>query len=165
MLFRGTMKAWATIGAKQFMRLQMSSNPIDSKHVLSVENLREYEHALKTATRGGVSAAADDLALTFEDWAAEVEAIDSAITVVHGVEDKLVTVDIVRRFAEAFPEKIELIEIEDAGMPLLQSHTSEIVRLLKSAVEVDKPNFSTSEIDNLVSAQIPAFKRSETPQH
>ena len=39
LLFQGGMKALATIGAKHFLRLQMSSNPVDSKHVLSAENL------------------------------------------------------------------------------------------------------------------------------
>lgn len=134
-LFRGCMKAWATIGAKQFMRLQMSSNPVDAGHVLSAENIREYEHAVKTATQGGVSAAAEDIALTFEDWTSEVESINTNITVVHGVQDKLVAIDTVRRFAEAFPEKITMIEIENAGLPLLQSHTCEVVKLLTSAVE------------------------------
>ena len=164
MLFRGTMKAWATIGAKQFMRLQMSSNPVDSKHVLSAENLSEYDHAVKTAIRGGVSAAAEDLAFTFEDWTSEVESIDTNITVVHGVQDKLVTVDTVRRFVEAFPEKIKMIEIEDAGMPLFQSHTHEVIKLLKAAVDIQKPKMSTNTIDNLTTTQIPAFKGSET-QH
>ena len=164
MLFKSAMKAMTTIGAKQFMRLQMSSNPIDSKCVLSAENISEYEHALKTATRSGVSAAAEDLALAFEDWSPEVEALDTDITVVHGVEDKLVTIDIVRRFAEAFPEKIKMIEIEAAGMPLLQSHTEQIVELLKSAVEIQKPEMSRNTIDNLIATQVPAFKGSQT-QH
>jgi len=165
MMCRCAMKAWATIGAKQFMRLQLSSNPVDSKHVLSAVNLREYDHALKTATRGGVSAAAVDLALQFDDWTAAVESLDTSITLVHGADDTIVPVDMVRRFAEAFPVKIELIELEDAGMPLLQSHTIEIIKLLKSAVEIDKPNLLSNDIDDLISTQIPAFRRSETPQH
>ena len=112
-----------------------------------------------------MSAASEDIALAFEDWNLEVESIDTNITVVHGVQDKLFPVDMARRFAEAFPEKVKLIEIKDAGMPLLQSHTSVMIKLLKSAVEVQKPEMKKNTIDKLITAQIPVFTDSETPQH
>ncbi len=158
MLFKGAMKAWTAIGAKQFMRLQMSSNPVDCKTVLATENIVEYEHALKTATRGGVSAAAEDLALTFEDWTTKVKSLNTNITVVHGTRDKLVTIDMVRRFADAFPDKIRMIEIPNAGMPLLQSHTDEVVKLLKSAAETRGPGATLHPIKNPVFTQPPFLK-------
>ncbi len=135
MLIKGAMKAWVTIGAKQFMRLQMSSNPVDAKHVLEAGNIREYDHALKTATMSGITAASQDLGLLFEDWLADVQSNSLNITIIHGVDDKVTTIDAIRGFAAAFPKKIELIELKNAGMPLLQSHTDEIINLLKPVVD------------------------------
>ena len=149
-LFLGTMKAWAALGAKQFMRLQMSSNPVDAKYALAPENISEFEHALETATQGGVSSAADDLALTFEDWTPDVETIPQKITLLHGAQDKLVTIDFIREFASAFPEKIKMKVIEKAGFPLLQSHPNEVIKLLRSVV--DAYGLESANNDRLCSA-------------
>ena len=132
MLFIGAVKAWVILGARQFMRLQMSSNSPESGCVLLAENVREYENALETATRGGTAAAAEDLALTFEDWTSDLEALPIRMTVVHGARDNLVRIESVRGLADRFPDQLELIEIADAGFPLLQSHTRQMVEILRS---------------------------------
>lgn len=153
MLLLGAMKAWQAIGAKQFNRLQMASNPIDSECMLSPDNVREYEHALKTATQAGIVAASDDMSQNFEDWTTEVEALPVPISMMHGVEDKLFVIEHIRQFAATFPDKIELTEIPNAGMPLMQSHTSKVVELLRSVVDKE-PMLLRSSIE-VVSHSLP----------
>lgn len=162
-LFKGAMKAWATIGAKQFMRLQMGSNSFDSKWVLAPENIRESDHALKMATLGGLSGAAEDIAFQFEDWNDEVEQLLPNITVVHGTEDTLYNIDYLRRFAAAYPEKIKMFEIQYAGLPLLQSHTHEVIRHLKEAVQIGKPHVSRELLDSGIPFR--ANISDEAPRH
>jgi len=58
-----------------------------------------------------------------------------------------------------------LIWISGTGSIIFPMRFTGLSKLLKLAVEIDKPNLSTYEIATLVSAQIPAFKGSETPQH
>lgn len=116
------------------MRLQMSSNPTDAKYLLLPENIREFEHALKTTTQGGIAAAAEDMRLTIEDWSSEVEALQIKVTVLHGVNDKLYSIEMLRAFAAAYPDKITMIELANASFPLMQSHPDTVIGLLKSIV-------------------------------
>ena len=134
-LFFGAMKAWAMMGARQFMRLQISSNSADSKYTLRPENMREFEHALKTATQNGIAYAAEDLSLTFEDWFSDVEDFPFKITAMHGVQDELVNIQMIRNISAALTDKIELIEIADCGLSMVLSHTDEVISLLRKVIE------------------------------
>jgi len=133
-LLKGAIKAWTTLGAKQFMRLQMSTTPLDAKYALLPENTREYEHALKTATQLGLSDVVADFNLAFGDWSDDIEATPLNITIIHGRENKLWTIDNVRLLAATFSDKIKLIEIKKAGFTLAQSHPDRVVEILRSVV-------------------------------
>lgn len=139
LLVKGAMKAWAMLGAQKFMRLQLSGNPVEAKDVLLPENIREYEHALKTATQSGVSDAAEDIAMLFDDWEAEIKRIPVNIHVMHGVDDTICAIDGIRRFAGDYPNKVTVNEIQNAGFPLIQSNTGEVIELLKSATNTERP--------------------------
>ena len=142
-LFFGAMKAWAMMGTRQFMRLQISSNSVDSKYTLRPENMREFEHALKTATQNGIAYADEDededededLSLTFEDWFSDVEDFPFKITAMHGVQDELVNIQMIRNISAALTDKIELIEIADCGLSMVLSHTDEVISLLRKVID------------------------------
>ena len=134
-LLKGAMKAWANIGARHFIRLQLHSNPIDAKHAFRQENLVENEHALKTSLVGGISAAVDDIALSFEDWSDDIEASPIEITILHGNKDQLFPIENVRSFTSHFSHKAKLIEIPDEGFTFIQSQPVKVIRLPKSVIE------------------------------
>ena len=139
-LIRGAVKAMVTIGARQFMRLQMSSNPIDAKYALLPENLTEYEHALEVAVRRGLSGYLQEQELLFEDWTPDIETVPMRITIIHGSDNKLFSIESVRSIVEKFPEKIDLVEIKNAGFTLVQSHPDEVVETLRSIVDANLPH-------------------------
>ena len=133
-LVRGYIKSMATIGAGQFMRLQMSSNPVDAKYALLAQNIAESQHAIDTATRRGISGAVEEHELAFGDWSADIECVETDITFIHGRKNKLFTIESVRSLASLFPDKINLIEVEDAGFTVVLSHPKKVVEILRSVV-------------------------------
>lgn len=139
LLFRTALKAWVTMGTKSYLKMQFSSRKLESKTIFSGENLREYENALAVNTLGGVKAAAEDLGGSLDDWTSEVRKLLVDITVIHGKQDSLFTIDNTRNYANHFPEKIEMIEIENAGFPLLQSHTKTVVRNIREMIDANCP--------------------------
>ena len=138
-LVRGGVKAWVTIGTKKFMKLQMSSNPIDAKYALRTENILESEHALATATSRGISDLLKEQALVFDDWTADIEAVQTDITVIHGCKNKLYSIESVRSLAAAFSNKIDLFEIKNAGFTVAQSHPDKVIKILRSVVDAQIP--------------------------
>ncbi len=137
-LMRGGIKAWVTIGAKQFMRLQMTGNPVDAKYALLSENIAEYEHALQTATTRGISGLLEEHMLVFGDWTDEIHAVTQDITAIHGIENKLFSIESVRSLASNFQDKMQVIAVENAGFTLMQSHPDRVIEILKSLVEYQK---------------------------
>ncbi|MEM7260246.1 MAG: hypothetical protein AAF404_22975, partial [Pseudomonadota bacterium] len=132
MLFKGAMKALATLGAEKYLKLQLASKPVEADVVFKPENLNEIEYAISVATQGGIADAAEDIAATFEDWSGEVDKLPVDITVVQGVNDSLYTVENVRDFVNSYSAKISMVEIDNAGFPLLQSCPDEVIGLLKT---------------------------------
>ncbi len=138
-LIRGATKAWKTLGAKQFLRLQMTANPIDAKYALLPEYVVESEYALETASRRGLATLNQEQALVFGDWTEDIAVGSLNITAIHGSENHLFSVNSVRALASQFPEKMQVIEIEKAGFSLIQSHPAEVINILKSIVELHRP--------------------------
>lgn len=134
-LLRGYIRSWVAIGARQFMRLQMSSTPVDAKYALLPANTQESQHALETATWRGISGALQEHLLLFDNWTADIRAAQANVTFIHGVENKVFVIESVRSLAALFPDKINLIEIKNAGFTASMSHPGEVVEILRSVVE------------------------------
>ena len=134
-LLRGYIKSMATIGAGQFLRLQMSSNPVDAKYGLLPQNIAESQHALDAATRRGISGAVEEHVLAFGDWTADIQSVQTDITFIHGCKNKLFTIESVRSLASLFPDKVKLIEVKDAGFTAVLSHPKKVVEILRSIVD------------------------------
>ena len=121
-LVRGYVKSMVTVGVGQFMRLQMSSNPVDAKYALLPQNITESQHAMDTATRRGISGAVEEHVLAFGDWTADIECVQLEITFIHSGKNKLFTIESVRSLASLFPDKVNLIEVKHAGFTVVLSH-------------------------------------------
>ena len=135
LLFKGAMKALVTLGAEKYFKLQLSSNPVEADIVFKPENLVEYDHAISVVAQSGVANAAEDIAQSFDDWTAEVENLPVRITIIQGVEDSLYTIQNVRDFAASFSLKTTMIEVRDAGFPVIQTHPELVCSHLRSLIE------------------------------
>lgn len=117
-LLKGGLKAWTAIGSKQFMRLQLSGNKNDLKYLLKPENSKELEHALKTATKYGISSLHEDSFLAFGDWKEYIEASEAKVTIIHGVLDTVFPIESIRMLVNDYPDKMSLVEVDGAGFGL-----------------------------------------------
>jgi len=139
-IIRGAVRSMVTLGSKQFMRIQVTSKPIDAEYVLRPENIKEYQHAMTAATHGGLASAVTDCILAFGDWTDHIESMNQHITIIHGGEDGLFAIESVRAFAAEFPDKVTVIEISEAGFSLAYSHAKEAVAILRSLVDKQQLN-------------------------
>ena len=135
LLLKGGCKAWATIGASNIMRFQLSSNPVDAEFALRTENLAESEHALKTATANGITSAVDDISLSFGDWTENVKESPIRVTVLHGEQDRLFHYAAIQEFVAHFSDKVALLSYSDAGFSLVYKYPVQSIRTLKSVVD------------------------------
>lgn len=134
LLFKGAMKALATLGAEKYLKLQLSSKPVEADIALRPDNIRETDHAIATATRAGIADAAEDIGLTFDDWSEEVARLPVGITIVQGIQDSLYTINNVRDFTREFAPKTTMIEVDNAGFPLLPTYPELVVGYLSNMV-------------------------------
>lgn len=139
LLLKGGCKAWASIGASNVMRFQLSSNPVDAEFALRTENLAEFEHALKTATANGIASAVEDISLSFGDWSENVEACPIRVTIMHGDQDRLFHYDAVQEFTARFSDKVTLSTYSDAGFCLVYKYPAQSISTLRSVVEKYHP--------------------------
>ena len=139
LLLKGGCKAWATIGASNIMRFQLSSNPVDAEFALRTENLAESEHALKTATANGIASAVDDISLSFGDWTENVKESPIRVTILHGEQDRLFHYAAIQEFAAHFSDKVTLLSYSDAGFCLVYKYPVQSIRTLRSVVESHHP--------------------------
>jgi pimeloyl-ACP methyl ester carboxylesterase/DNA-binding CsgD family transcriptional regulator len=135
LLLKGGCKAWASIGASNIMRFQLSSNPVDAEFALRPENLTEFEHALKTATANGIASAVEDMYLAFGDWTENVKESPIRVTILHGEQDRLFHYDAVQEFVAHFSDKVALLSYSDAGFCVVFKHPLQVIRSLRSVVE------------------------------
>ena len=134
-LLRGYIKSMAAIGAKQFMRLQMSSNPVDRQYALLPQNVIEVQHAIDTATQRGISGAVEEHVLAFGDWTADIEAVEADMTFIHGRENSLFTIESVRSLAALFSDKVNIVEVDNAGFTAAFSHPGKVIESLRSVAD------------------------------
>lgn len=133
-LIRGIARAWVMMGAERFVRLQMAKQPIDKKYALRNENITEYQMALDTASKCGLSAITDDIELVLGDFLGDIKATRAKIYIVHGTLMEMFTLGSIKSLVAECPNDIELITVNGAGFTLIHSHPHIVVDTLLRAI-------------------------------
>lgn len=143
-ILRNGIKAWPAMGATRFMKLQISSDSIDAQYFFTPEMIKEYDKSLQSVTKHGPAAFYEDLCFTFSDWSEEINKSNAPFTVIHGIDNAVFPIEGVRALTEDYSEKIDLIEIEDAGFTLHGSHSAMLAELLKQKIKQQGRTVSTT---------------------
>lgn len=138
------LKAWQATGAEKFMRLQLAKNKKDIAFLTTPENLIELDIALDSATRHGIKYLVEEISPNFQDYTDTIKQSDCDITVIHGAEDTSLPYQAMVDFKNEFPQRVQLIKIENAGFTVFLSHTVEICDYLQKLLAPDSN--SKSEI-------------------
>jgi pimeloyl-ACP methyl ester carboxylesterase len=84
---------------------------------------------VENSARQGLAASAQDIVDAFQDWAGDLEAMSSPVTVYHGTDDPNVPIAGVREFVRDQPDKLRLVEETEGGGQLSFSHIDRILDL------------------------------------
>jgi pimeloyl-ACP methyl ester carboxylesterase len=112
-------------------KIQSISEPDVAPFLLDPETIRSIDEGFKSSVMQGFSQVIHDSEEIHTDWRADVDACDVPITVVHGRNDNTTNISIVKDFVSDYPDKIKLIEIEDAGSFLHVTHEDLYIKMLK----------------------------------
>ena len=133
---RSSLRAWAILGTRKMAKFQTRSEPEITKYLLDPETIEAIDEGFKSATRQGftktILSEAEEI---HTDWYADAEACPVPITMMHGVKDKTNSIESVRSFAQAFPNKITLVEVADGGGFLHITHEDLHIASLKELVK------------------------------
>ncbi len=121
-MLRAGLKAWRTIGQRSFLKSQLKKGSAEFESALLPDNVREFQKALDVATQQGLASVVRDMKSAFSDYRKRVAACEIPSLIIHGVQDSVFPIEALREFRDDFPKKTTLIEIPDAGFPLLFTH-------------------------------------------
>lgn len=113
---RSGLRAWAVLGTRKMAKIQARTEPKILDSLLEHETLQAIDEGFKSSIRQGFTSTLINLIDDIHtDWFADAEACQVPITMVHGRKDQTNSIESVRSFAQALPDKISLIEVEDGG--------------------------------------------------
>lgn len=118
------------MGTSRFFARMYRQSAVDTTATLDPDIAESLERGVAYVTQQGVRAGAQDMIDGFQDWRDNVAILEQPITLIHGPDDPHVPIDAVRKFAEDFSDKLELIEFSDGGGLLNYTHTNEIFELI-----------------------------------
>ncbi|MEO0370267.1 MAG: hypothetical protein AAF231_02320 [Pseudomonadota bacterium] len=120
---QSSLRAWAILGTRKMAKFQVRSEPAIAEKLLVPDTIDAIDEGFKSAIRQGFTkAVVRDAEEVNSDWFDEANACPVPIWIIHGQQDKTNSIEGLRRFATAFPDKITLEEIADGGGFLHVTH-------------------------------------------
>lgn len=102
---------------------KMYRGSVSDRDVLSDLNVVASIHnGVKNITEQGLNSGVEEIVNGFQDWADELNDLEVAVTVFHGVDDPNVPILGVKEFAEDHAENLTLMVEENGGGQLCYSH-------------------------------------------
>lgn len=130
---QSSLRAWAILGTRKMAKFQARSEPEIAEKLLVPDTIDAIDEGFRSSIRQGFTKTViGEAEEVHSDWYEDAKACPVPIQIVHGVHDKTNAIDGLRRFAQAFPDKITLDEIQDGGGFLHITHEELHVARLKS---------------------------------
>lgn len=132
---QSSIRAWAILGTRKMAKFQARSEPEIAEMLLEPDTIDAIDEGFKSWMRQGFTkTVVTDAEDVHSDWYDDAGACPVPIKIVHGVRDKTNSIESVRRFAGAFPNKITVDEVCDGGGFLHITHEDLHVAYLKDLV-------------------------------
>ncbi len=120
---RSSLRAWAILGTRKMAKFQVRSEPEIAEKLLVPDTIDSIDEGFKSSIRQGFTKTViTEAEAVHSDWYDDADACPVPIEIVHGAHDKTNSLESVRRFAAAFPNKISVEEIADGGGFLHVTH-------------------------------------------
>jgi pimeloyl-ACP methyl ester carboxylesterase/DNA-binding CsgD family transcriptional regulator len=117
-------------GITRFLAKHHRNSPADLEISLRPDVLKDFSASYDFSCAQGFESAALGFVISTDDWSSLVEQSNIPTTLIHGEQDSHFSVQAARQFRDAYPEKINLIEFEDAGQLVMLSHTRQVLQIL-----------------------------------
>lgn len=131
------LKAWTAVGSDQFHRLQLANQKKDAAALTKPANCCELEYALESAIKHGFKYLLEDVTPLFDNYLPIIRSSKCAISIIHGSNDTCLTYKGMIDFKNEFPDRIELVTIENSGFSIIYTDTELVIKHLCTALKKD----------------------------
>ena len=115
----------------RFLAKHHRNSPADLEISLRPDVLKDFAASYEFSCAQGFENAAIGFVISTDDWSSLVDQSEIPTTLIHGSQDSHFSIQAAQRFRDAYPEKIDLIEFEDAGQLVMLSHTEQVIDILR----------------------------------
>ena len=119
-------------GVTRFLAKHHRNSPADLEISLRQDVLKDFSESYEFSCAQGFESGALGFVISSDDWSNLVEQSPIPTTLIHGCQDSHFSVEAAREFRDAYSDKINLIEFEDAGQLVMMTHIQEVIQVLQS---------------------------------
>ena len=121
-------------GDHAFMKALYDSAPVDYAVARQPEIFGILSDGYRFTVAQGHGAFEIDSYHVTRDWSAWMEASRQPVTLVHGRHDPVVRIETVRAFADRYPDRIRLVEVDDLGQLVFYARPTVVLDAVETAL-------------------------------
>ncbi len=133
MIVGAAIRSWKAIGSRRMFSMQFASYKPDVVLAIQPESNAEHDHAVNMAIGQNLDYAVIAFEHAMRDWSDRIDACAVPIDLISGEYDPIAPVGGIRNMAAAYPDKMSLHLIKDAGYMIFLGSTDAVIKIMKGS--------------------------------
>lgn len=131
MIVGAAIRSWKAIGSRRMFSMQFASYKPDVVLAIQPESIAEHDHAVNMAIGQNLDYAVIAFEHAMRDWSDWIDGCAVPIELISGEYDPIAPVGGIRNMIAAYPNKMTLHLIKDAGYMVFLGSTDAVIDILK----------------------------------
>ena len=124
-------RSWKAMGSRRIFSMQFASYKPDVALAVQPESIAEHDHAVNMAIGQSLDYAVIAFEHAMRDWSDWIDGCAVPIDLISGEYDPIAPVGGIQKMVAAYPDKMTLHLIKDAGYMVFLGATQEVIKILK----------------------------------
>lgn len=131
MIVRAAIRSWKAMGSRRMFSMQFAAYKPDVLLAIQPESIAEHDHAVNMAIGQNLDYAVIAFEHAMRDWSDWIEDCAVPIELILGEYDPIAPVCGIRNMVAAYPTKMTLHLVKDAGYMVFLGSTDAVINILK----------------------------------
>lgn len=131
MIVGAAIRSWKAIGSRRMFSMQFASFKPDVMLAIQPESIAEHDHAVNMAIGQSLDYAVIAFEHAMRDWSDWIDSCAVPIDLISGEFDPIAPIGGIRNMVAAYPDKMSLHLIRDAGYMLFLGSTDKVIEILR----------------------------------
>lgn len=131
MIVGAAIRSWKAIGSRRMFSMQFASFKPDVMLAIQPESIAEHDHAVNMAIGQSLDYAVIAFEHAMRDWSDWIDSCAVPIDLISGEFDPIAPIGGIRNMVAAYPDKMDLHLIENAGYMVFLGATEAVIDILK----------------------------------